>query len=198
MNTGNMCFANSVLQVLVYCLPFHRLFRELGNVLVGPVVGSKESGTPLVDATVEFMKEFAGEDEKEVPPPGANGSRSSGSGKGKEREKSEEREWEGEALIPTYIYEAMKEKKRFDGMRGGHQEDAEEFLGFYLDTLEEELLSIVNSISPPRANKTPASSAPVEEKEEEAPPEEDGWLEVGKKNRTVVTRTVSLAIFIAI
>jgi ubiquitin carboxyl-terminal hydrolase 10 len=73
-------------------------------------------------------------------------------------------------------------------MQGGHQEDAEEFLGFYLDTLEEELLSIISTLSPPR---TKAPAAVVEEIEEEALPEtEDGWLEVGRKNRTVVTRTV--------
>ena len=32
----------------------------------------------------------------------------------------------------------------------------------------------------------------MEEKEEAAPPEQDGWLEVGKRNRTVVTRTVGI------
>jgi hypothetical protein len=41
----------------------------------------------------------------------------------------------------------------------------------------------------------PAAAAPVkvaeEEKEEKELPEGDGWMEVGKKNRTVVTRTVS-------
>lgn len=31
----------------------------------------------------------------------------------------------------------------------------------------------------------------MEEKEEEELPEEDGWMEVGKRNRMVVTRTVS-------
>ncbi|KAJ7788597.1 hypothetical protein B0H14DRAFT_3503990 [Mycena olivaceomarginata] len=85
---------------------------------------------------------------------------------------AEEQEEEPEAFIPTHIYDALKGKKRFDGMWGGHQEDAEEFLGFFLDTLEEEF-------------------ADGTEREEEAPPEtEDGWLEVGRKNRTVVTRTV--------
>ena len=33
----------------------------------------------------------------------------------------------------------------------------------------------------------------MEEKEEAAPPEDDGWMEVGKRNRTVITRTVSLS-----
>ncbi|KAK7032710.1 hypothetical protein R3P38DRAFT_2918473 [Favolaschia claudopus] len=38
---------------------------------------------------------------------------------------------------------------------------------------------------------SPWLTALVEEHEEEAPPEtDDGWLDVGKKNRTVVTRTV--------
>jgi len=70
-------------------------------------------------------------------------------------------------------------------MRGGHQEDAEEFLGFYLDTLEDELLSLLTSVSP----KPNAQSLNHTEEREEAAPKENGWMEVGRKNRTVVTRT---------
>ena len=99
MNSGNMCYANSVLQLLVYCTPFQRLFAELGKLLssssgsaavsgsdslvngsAGPLSSStsisssgstpnglngkvkekdKDTGmTPLVDATVEFLREF--------------------------------------------------------------------------------------------------------------------------------------------
>ena len=102
MNSGNMCYANSVLQLLVYCTPFQRLFVELGKLLssssgsaavsgsdslvngsAGPLssstsissLGSTTNGlnglngkvkekekdggmTPLVDATVEFLREF--------------------------------------------------------------------------------------------------------------------------------------------
>ncbi|KAJ7858796.1 hypothetical protein B0H14DRAFT_3135359 [Mycena olivaceomarginata] len=94
-----------------------------------------------------------------------------------------------------------KGKKRLDGMQGGHQEDAEEFLGFFLDMLEEELSAVVAGLSPTssasaskRVAATPSADGTgrvvVEEREEEAPPEtEDGWIEVGRKNRTVVTRT---------
>jgi len=56
-----------------------------------------------------------------------------------------------------------------------------------LDTLEEELLSIANVMSP---SKVSTAGALTEEREEEGPPEEDGWMEVGKRNRMVVTRTV--------
>ncbi|KAF9554587.1 cysteine proteinase [Agrocybe pediades] len=232
INSGNMCFANSVLQILVYCPPFHHLFVELGKLLVGgvgPTAGGasgssgtstpngtgkdiKDSATPLVDATVEFLKEFV-EDKKSKAMKdrakaknvyidiGANGAAVSGSGrgKGKEREVLNEDEeperdqddWDGDSFLPTGVYDAMKVKKRFEGMGNGHQEDAEEFLGFYLDTLEEELLSILHSINPPKQNKNaPGPGAHVEEKEEAAAPEDDGWLEVGKKNKSVITRTI--------
>ena len=52
-------------------------------------------------------------------------------------------------------------------------------MGFFLDALEDELLSITQS-SMPKA----------EESNEAAPTQDEGWLEVGKKNRQVVTRTV--------
>ncbi|KAH9928561.1 cysteine proteinase [Epithele typhae] len=171
VNTGNMCFANAVLQILVYCPPFHRFFSELRKHLSGPVVGSQREGskaTPLVDATIQFMKEFVPD-----PPAHAADSRS----KGKERD--DDAFDELDSFIPTYVYDAMKEKKRFANMIGGHQEDAEEFLGFYLDTLEEELLSIAQSLQP----KEPAKAS------EEESVQDDGWMEVGKKNKAVTTRT---------
>ena len=39
INSGNMCFVNSVLQIMVYCPPFHRLFAEFGKVLEAGWVG---------------------------------------------------------------------------------------------------------------------------------------------------------------
>ncbi|KAI0371656.1 cysteine proteinase [Pilatotrama ljubarskyi] len=171
VNTGNMCFANAVLQILVYCPPFHRFFSELRKHLAGPVVGSQREGTkatPLVDATIQFLREF-------VPDPPAAGADSKAKGKEREDDLFDELD----SFIPSYVYDAMKEKKRFANMIGGHQEDAEEFLGFFLDTLEEELLSISQSLSPKEPAKAP----------EEAPAQDGEWLEVGKKNKTVTTRT---------
>ena len=177
INSGNMCFANSVLQIMVYCPPFHRLFAELGKVLVlgggggGGVNGVEESSKyPLVDATVEFLREFvvvddmsSKEKEKDVkerdsrvngrPSSGsmsasASGSASSSrvvaaassrSGKGKDRERGDSVSYGGyvsgnggagemkmkeaaedggrESFLPTYVYDAMKVKKRFEHMR---------------------------------------------------------------------------------
>ncbi|KAI0748393.1 hypothetical protein C8Q80DRAFT_1171656 [Daedaleopsis nitida] len=174
VNTGNMCFANAVLQILVYCPPFHRFFSELRRHLAGPVVGSQREGTkatPLVDATIQFLKEF-------VPDSPASSGDRNAKAKGKERE--DDTFDELDSFIPTYVYDAMKEKKRFANMIGGYQEDAEEFLGFFLDTLEEELLSISQSLQQPKEAPQVAN--------EEAP-QDDGWMEVGKKNKAVMTRT---------
>ena len=132
INSGNMCFANSVLQVLVYCAPFHGFFRELGKLVKG--AGEALDQTPLVDATIDFLKEFvdppsarekAKEARERVVVGGRGSVPASGSGKSKGKERAFEEttngrwdtDMEGESFLPTYVYDAMRVKKRFDGMR---------------------------------------------------------------------------------
>ncbi|KAH9981757.1 hypothetical protein BJV74DRAFT_778415 [Russula compacta] len=188
VNSGNMCFANAVLQLLVYCPPFWKLFRELGRLMGQRLRGEgQESGgsvTPLVDATVRFLEEFVYEDKK--PSPTQQPQQQAAKGKAREEEEEKKEDDGVDSFIPTYVYDAMKEKKRFDNMRGGHQEDAEEFFGFYLDTLEEELLTLFASISP--SKPTSATTPKGDEREEESLSGE-GWTEVGKRNKMVLTRT---------
>ncbi|KAI9574185.1 hypothetical protein HD554DRAFT_2045090 [Boletus coccyginus] len=179
VNPGNMCFANTILQVLIYCPPFWRLFFDLGKYLDTPTGGNvSNSKTPLVVATVRFLKEFV---PKTKPPP-------EGKGKAVDRTNngySDDEDNLMHSFIPDYVYDALKEKKQFDHMRGGHQEDAEEFLGFYLDTLEEELLSISSSLT----SKTETGQSQPEMQNGNAPQEDGPWLEVGKGNRMAFTRT---------
>ncbi|KAJ7792833.1 hypothetical protein B0H14DRAFT_3498749 [Mycena olivaceomarginata] len=217
VNTGNMCFANAVLQVLVYCAPFSSLFARLHALLgeaefdvagtgAGGGVNTNPSGAqddggggggvlgpaPLVCATGVFMREFIVNASAKKPVSGGAG----GKGKGKVSPA------EPKAFIPTHVYDALKGKKRFDGMRAAIRKTRRSSLGS----------SSIRSRrscwrSPPasrllraskRATATPSADGRgrvvVEEREEEAPPEtEDGWLEVGRKNRTVVTRTIKSA-----
>lgn len=135
VNSGNMCFATSVLQMLVYTPPFHRLFIELGRVLETGKAGKAgrergrerlggEEGAPLVDATVEFLREFAVKEDKRNGNVGLPNGAGWGKGKGKMKEKDtegeEERdEWDGESFLPGYVYDALKGKKRFDNMGVG-------------------------------------------------------------------------------
>ncbi len=114
--------------MLVYTPPVQKLFVELGRLKGGKDDKEKMKGadkTPLVSAMIEFVKEFVVDDVRLVNGHGlANGW---GGGKGKEKERQwedgnrdggeDEGMWEGESFIPTYVYDALKEKKRFDNMR---------------------------------------------------------------------------------
>ena len=144
INSGNMCFANSVLQIMVYRPPFHRLFAELGKVLgavglsrvaglSGNGTGAEASAYLLVEATVEFLREFVGNDDKskdskekgkvnvnvngKVASGSASGSGSSSrisnlqGGKGKERGRgvilstmpAEEVQWGGRKTMTVFV-----------------------------------------------------------------------------------------------
>ncbi|PWN36124.1 cysteine proteinase, partial [Meira miltonrushii] len=179
INKGNLCFANAILQTLVYCAPFYNLFRVLGQT----VPHDLHNSTPLMEAVIQFLSEF-----KIIPA-------------------EVQKNFASEPFVPEQLYEAMKLNKRFDTMRRGHQEDAEEFLGFILDTLHEELQSTIQKAEA-RERKAQGktdkegqvaeqTNGGLEEEEERvvnrpvSPSEGDGWLEVGQKGKTSFTRTTS-------
>ena len=80
--------------------------RERG---VGQRIGG--SATQLVDATVRFLEEFMHEEKKPLPTQQPQQQ----AAKAEEDEKKEDDA--EDSFIPTYVYDAMKEKKRFDNMR---------------------------------------------------------------------------------
>lgn len=111
INTGNMCFANSILQVLAYCAPLTALFEELGKRLQADL-GRR---TPLIEAMCLFLKEFA-------PVDTAVASESKGAGSQLNmRNGTMSPLSRKEPFVPSYVYDAMRENKRFDSMRvSGH------------------------------------------------------------------------------
>lgn len=99
--------------------------------------------------------------------------------------KSDQLEKYGEAFIPEYVYDVIKRLPRFSSMRRGHQQDAEEFLGFLLEGLHDECvhvmrkddsLSSVDTVSMPADGDSTLASG------------DKGWLEVGPKQKAAVTR----------
>uniref|UniRef100_A0A673C9T2 Ubiquitin carboxyl-terminal hydrolase n=1 Tax=Sphaeramia orbicularis TaxID=375764 RepID=A0A673C9T2_9TELE len=99
----------------------------------------------------------------------------------------------GVPFEPTYIYRLLTLIKSSLSEKG-RQEDAEEYLGFTLNGLHEEMLALKKLISPQEEKVStpngPESQPGVEEdvadKEEEG--SEDEWEQVGPRNKTSITR----------
>ncbi|KAK9312976.1 hypothetical protein V1524DRAFT_437473 [Lipomyces starkeyi] len=182
VNTGNMCFMNSILQILLYCVPFYSFVDTLGKKLTHRF----NSETPILDSLILFIQEF---DPKVVSRFGNNAAKASPF---------------GEPFIPEFVYDALRANTLFANTRRGHQEDAEEFLGFVLDGLHEEFLTAARQLQKTQVNSTNGvsgrshlnfvESAIADLKIEDDSFSGDGWLEVGKKHKVVVTRTTSVAL----
>ncbi|KAH9998276.1 hypothetical protein BJV77DRAFT_743795 [Russula vinacea] len=167
VNSGNMSFADAVLHLLVLPLPFRDLFKELGG-----LKGRSETGrgaTPLVDATVRFSKEFIFKDNEP--------SQQVAGGKPREDKEAKKEHNAVDSFKPTYMYDAMNEKRQLKKLLDGMHENAEEFLGLYLDALDEELVDLRTYIS----THKPASAPSVKEIEEEVQSAED-QTEAGKQD----------------
>ncbi|KAF8471454.1 hypothetical protein DFH94DRAFT_674474 [Russula ochroleuca] len=148
----NMYLASAVLQSLVYCPPFRELFRDLDHREGGETGGGV---SPLVDATVRFLDEFAYK-EKSLTHQATRG-------KVKEDE-DVKNEGEGvHSFLSTDVYDALKQKRQFIIMRDDRQQDAAVFLGLYLEALDEELVTLQSSIG----KHKPSSAPKVDELEEE-------------------------------
>ncbi|GLA56598.1 hypothetical protein AtubIFM54640_000254 [Aspergillus tubingensis] len=167
VNTGNMCYMNSVLQILVSCVPFYQFLDHIGR----RASHSFNSDFPMIDALIMFMREFriidAAHTEEQL----------------KLRLKPNELEDYGEAFVPEFVYEVIRQLPRFRDMRRGHQQDAQEFLGFLLEEMHEECNRA--------AKDAPAITSASANPEAEVANEEsgDGWLEVGHKQKAAVTRS---------
>ena len=115
VNTRNICFANAVLQLLVNLPPSRNPLTELCD-LKGKrserVSETGGGGTPLVDATVRFFKEFMVEEEspsmQQQSPPAT----------GKISRADEEKEDVDvvDSFEPTYLYDAIKEKRQLKSL----------------------------------------------------------------------------------
>ena len=113
-----MCFANAVLQLLVYSPPFRNLVREqLGDLKGQGEAGGPETGgsaTPLVDATVRFFEEFAFK-EIELPPTQQPLQQAAG-GEPREDEETKKEHNAVDSFEPIHMYNAMKEKNQLKNL----------------------------------------------------------------------------------
>ena len=112
VNSGRKCFASAVLQLLVHSPPFWNLSRELGDLKRQREAGGLVTGgsaTPLVDATVRFFEEFIFKEESTPTqqPPQQDA---------REDEEQKEEQNAANSFEPTYLYDAMKEKRQLKNL----------------------------------------------------------------------------------
>lgn len=167
VNTGNLCYMNSILQVLLFCVPFYDFLDQVAK----RAVHSFKSETPLVDAMIMFMRDFKLID-------------SAASVKQlRLRLKDNELEQYGDPLCPEYVYDVIKRLPRFDNMKRGQQEDAEEFLGFLLAGLHDECAQLIKNDKQNQATESIASPS-----SDRSGSIDSGWHEVGAKQKTATTQ----------
>ncbi|XP_061884018.1 ubiquitin carboxyl-terminal hydrolase 10 isoform X2 [Entelurus aequoreus] len=177
VNKGNWCYINATLQALIACPPMYHLMKAI------PLHSETQrpcTSTPMIDNFVRLVNEFT---TMQMPtkPKQAVG------------DKPVRDIRPGVPFEPTYIYRLLTLIKSSLSEKG-RQEDAEEYLGFTLNGLHEEMLSLKKLISPQEEKaftpNGPESLTGAEEgdvdKEEEG--SEDEWEQVGPRNKTSITR----------
>ncbi|XP_004842782.2 ubiquitin carboxyl-terminal hydrolase 10 isoform X1 [Heterocephalus glaber] len=176
INKGNWCYINATLQALVACPPMYHLMKFI------PLYSKVQrpcTSTPMIDSFVRLMNEFTN---MPVPP--------------KPRQALGDKIVRdirpGAAFEPTYIYRLLTVIKSSLSEKG-RQEDAEEYLGFILNGLHEEMLSLKRLLSPDSEKLTvsngPRSPLPKDAaQQEQGEGSEEEWEQVGPRNKTSVTR----------
>lgn len=118
MNRGNACYANAILQTLVFCPPFFHLLESLDILPDSPT-----ELPPITSCFVQLMKEF-----KPIP---------------SHLTKRAQLRSEEPPLDPSFVYDAIQQhgtSSQQQMLIGGRQEDAQEFLNHILQLIHEEMV----------------------------------------------------------
>ncbi|KAG9352503.1 hypothetical protein JZ751_020917 [Albula glossodonta] len=178
INKGNWCYINATLQALVACPPMYHLMKSI------PALSESQrpcSSTPMIDNFVRLVNEFSN-----MPVPSKAKQQAAGDKVMKDIRP-------GVPFEPNYIYRLLTVIKSSLSEKG-RQEDAEEYLGFILNGLHEEMLALKKLLSPQEDKASTLNGPESQPKPEEdsADREEDGsedeWEQVGPRNKTSVTR----------
>ncbi|KAH8326953.1 hypothetical protein KR074_009152, partial [Drosophila pseudoananassae] len=143
-NRSNYCYINSILQALLGCSPFYNLLRSIPK----QAAVLSEVKTPTVNAMMSFMSNFSS------LPSGLrlrlNPINKGSQNKGKDEFVGSDLQCDM-AFEPTEIYKLWNDSR--EEHVEGRQEDAEEFLGYVLNKLNDEMLEVIKLIDKPSAQQ---------------------------------------------
>ncbi|CAH2039436.1 unnamed protein product, partial [Iphiclides podalirius] len=179
-NRSNYCYVNAILQALIACPPFYNMLKAL------PYQTRRgKSSTPVIDSMVELCYEFGPlasitRRSRGEAGPGNNGTAPSVAPTVPA----------GPPLDGTAGLRVLRALRPFPGSQEGRQEDAEEFLGCLLNSINDEMLELMKLVEPEEPKDI--NNRPNGVVTQEQPPEEDDdndeWKVMGPRNRGAVER----------
>ncbi|GMM28644.1 mRNA-binding ubiquitin-specific protease [Martiniozyma asiatica (nom. inval.)] len=117
LNTGNICYMNSIIQFLFSCEPFSQILNIIRKNSINKL---GKSTTPILDALLILHESF--------------------------KKPIKEESKESSVLDSSNFYNSVACLPRFSHLSWGRQEDAEEFLGYLLDGLHEEFVQEIAAL----------------------------------------------------
>ncbi|XP_049874149.1 ubiquitin carboxyl-terminal hydrolase 10-B isoform X2 [Pectinophora gossypiella] len=170
-NRSNYCYVNAILQALIACPPFYNMLKAL------PYQTRRgKSSTPVIDSMVELCYEFSPLAAAARPGRGARGETGPVSA--------------GPPLDGTAGLKVLRALRPFPGSQEGRQEDAEEFLGCLLNSLNDEMLELMKLVEPeePKDSNGQPNGVITQEQPAEEDDDDDEWKVMGPRNRGAVER----------
>jgi ubiquitin carboxyl-terminal hydrolase 10 len=164
-NRSNWCFVNAILQALVACPPFYNLMKSLPQETL-----RKASMVKITRVINDFVAEFS---------PLDHFPKLNRRDKGKKTEDLPLGMTFEASSIFQFLLCLSSETFRVEE---GRQEDAEEFLTFLLNALNDEMLALVKLLNEDQEQE--------QRSEGEDDDDDDEWHQVGAKNKSLLTRRV--------
>ncbi|GME88555.1 unnamed protein product [[Candida] boidinii] len=205
-NNGSICFMNSILQLLFCCEPFIQILNLIRD---GTLASFESNKTPVLDATINLLNLFKSKKEQN------NNSSSSPSTPSTPSSSSYD------IISPNNFYTSISRVNKFSHLKWGRQEDAEEFLGYFLDSIHEEFIESIENLkdieiekllkliidkdtkrnitqalelirSSSQTSNNSSTTTTTTTKEETNADDDDGWHEVGSNRKIVAKREVEV------
>ncbi|CAI6374613.1 unnamed protein product [Macrosiphum euphorbiae] len=169
-NRNTRCYINATLQALLTCPPFFNLMRSVQFKLKNRNNrGSQKSQTPILESMIQFIGEFQ--------------KLSIQNGRTTQQQRqatsvaTQETPDTGPAFEPSYVYKILP------AFEEGRQEDAEEFMSYLLNGINDEIIELI------KMSKSNISNGETQAKVD-AIDNNNEWKEVNGKRKRVTRRTV--------